>query len=89
MTKYLRVTTQKGNQEKQVENVLSPFNITWDNKEFLIITYEVAQYTKTLYIPKTIIEKVEIIVEDDYGKQTCKEVDEDQYDEEDIEDMED
>ena len=79
MTKYLRVTTQKGNQEEQVENVLSPFNITWDNKEFLIITYEVAQYTKTLYIPKTIIEKVEIIVEDDYGQQTCKEVDEDKY----------
>lgn len=74
MTKYLRVTTQKGNQEKQVENILSPFNITWDNKEFLIITHEVAQYRKTLYIPKTIIEKVEIIVEDDYGQQTCEEV---------------
>lgn len=86
MTKYLRVTTQKGNQEKQVENVLSPFNITWDNKEFLIITYEVAQYTKTLYIPKTIIEKVEIIVEDDYGQQTCKEVGLDEDEEEDMED---
>lgn len=86
MTKYLRVTTQKGNQEKQVENVLSPFNITWDNKEFLIITYEVAQYTKTLYIPKTIIEKVEIIVEDDYGQQTHREVDLDEDEEEDMED---
>ena len=88
MTKYLRVTTQKGNREKQVENVLSPFNITWDNKEFLIITYEVAQYTKTLYIPKTIIEKVEIIVEDDYGQQTSKEVDldEDEDEDEDLED---
>ena len=85
MTKYLRVTTQKGNQEKQVENVLSPFNITWDNKEFLIITYEVAQYTKTLYIPKTIIEKVEIIVEDDYGQQTSKEVDLDEDEDEDME----
>ena len=86
MTKYLRVTTQKGNQEKQVESVLSPFNITWDNKEFLIITYEVAQYTKTLYIPKTIIEKVEIIVEDDYGQQTSKEVGLDEDEEEDMED---
>ena len=86
MTKYLRVTTQKGNREKQVENVLSPFNITWDNKEFLIITYEVAQYTKTLYIPKTIIEKVEIIVEDDYGQQTSKEVDLNEDEDEDLED---
>lgn len=76
MTKYLRVTTQKENQEKEVENVLSPFNVTWTNKEFLIITYEIAQYTKTVYIPKTIIQKVEIIVEDDYGQQTSKEVDE-------------
>ncbi len=76
MTKYLRVTTQKENNDPQTEMILSPFNITWDNKEFLIITYEIAQYRKTVYIPKTILQKVEIIIEDDYGQQTCKEVDE-------------
>ena len=88
MTKYLRVTTQKENQEKEVENVLNPFNITWDNKEFLIITYEIAQYRKTLYIPKTILQKVEIIVEDDYGQQTSKEVDETDMEDEVDEDIE-
>lgn len=74
MTKYLRITTQKDNQEKEVENIFSPFSITWTNVDFLIISYEVAQYRKTVYIPKRILQKVEIIFKDDCGQQTNKEV---------------